>query len=146
MLITSHPASRNQLDSARVEKRGPWMTTTVPAVANGDAELARRLDEQAAQVGTVGIRRGDVGCLGPVVERILPRPRPVDELIADDELAELEVGLQRARGVRADDAAYPELLHRPDIGPVGDPVRRELVPAAVAREKGDSGSLDFADR
>jgi hypothetical protein len=30
MLMTSHPASENHFDSALVEKRGPWMTTTVP--------------------------------------------------------------------------------------------------------------------
>src|SRR5919202_6781002 len=30
MLTTSQPADENHLDSARVEKRGPWMTTTVP--------------------------------------------------------------------------------------------------------------------
>src|ERR687885_923185 len=30
MLTTSHPAAENHLDSARVENRGPWMTTTVP--------------------------------------------------------------------------------------------------------------------
>ena len=30
MLITSQPDCWNQRDSARVEKRGPWMTTTVP--------------------------------------------------------------------------------------------------------------------
>jgi hypothetical protein len=34
--------------------------------------------------------------LRAVVERVRPTPRPVDELIADDELAELEVGAQRA--------------------------------------------------
>ena len=30
MLIVSKPAAWNHFDSARVEKRGPWMTTTVP--------------------------------------------------------------------------------------------------------------------
>ena len=30
MLTTSQPALRNHVDSARVEKRGPWTTTTVP--------------------------------------------------------------------------------------------------------------------
>ena len=30
MLTTSQPAEENQRDSARVENRGPWITTTVP--------------------------------------------------------------------------------------------------------------------
>jgi hypothetical protein len=30
MLMTSQPALANHFDSARVEKRGPWMTTIVP--------------------------------------------------------------------------------------------------------------------
>jgi hypothetical protein len=31
MFTTCQPAEENHFDSARVEKRGPWMTTTVPA-------------------------------------------------------------------------------------------------------------------
>ena len=30
MLMISQPASWNHFDSERVEKRGPWITTTVP--------------------------------------------------------------------------------------------------------------------
>jgi hypothetical protein len=30
MLMTFQPLPWNHLDSARVEKRGPWMTTMVP--------------------------------------------------------------------------------------------------------------------
>ncbi len=30
MFTTSQPLPRNHDDSARVENRGPWMTTTVP--------------------------------------------------------------------------------------------------------------------
>ena len=30
MLMTSQPSALNHFDSARVEKRGPWMTTMVP--------------------------------------------------------------------------------------------------------------------
>src|SRR6266536_3262542 len=35
MLITSQPASWNHFDSARVEKRGPWIVTTVPPFRTG---------------------------------------------------------------------------------------------------------------
>jgi hypothetical protein len=65
MLITSQPASWNQRDSARVEKRGPWIVTTVPPSRTGIPELARGLDEQRAQVGAVRVGGGDVRRLGP---------------------------------------------------------------------------------
>src|SRR5439155_18346428 len=90
--------------------------------------------------------RGDVCRLGAFVERVLPPPRPVDELVADDELAERELGLQRARRVGADDSADAEFLHRPDIRAVVDLRRRQLVRAAVAREEGDALAANVADR
>ena len=69
------------------------------AVPRRDPELARGLDEQRPQLGAVRVGRGDVGRLRPVVERVRPAARAVDELVADDELAELELGL-RARRTR----------------------------------------------
>ena len=35
MFTTSQPEAEYQADSARVEKRGPWMTTTVPPSRTG---------------------------------------------------------------------------------------------------------------
>ena len=84
--------------------------------------------------------------LGPVEERVGSARRAVDELIDDDELTGMDVRLQRARRARRDDRAHTELVHRPDVGPVGDAVRRELVPASVAREERDPAIADGADR
>jgi hypothetical protein len=56
----------------------------------------RGLDEELPQPGAVGIGRRDVSGLGPVVEGVPAAPGTVDELVADDERAELEVGAQRA--------------------------------------------------
>ena len=66
------PARRpgTSCDSARVEKRGPWIDDDRAAVAHRDAELARRLDEEPAQVGAVRVGRRDVRRLRPVVERV----------------------------------------------------------------------------
>ncbi len=40
MLIVWPPASRIHTDSARVEKRGPWITTHVPVGRNGTSSAA----------------------------------------------------------------------------------------------------------
>ena len=122
------------------------MTTTVPPSRTVIPSSRGRLDEQAAQLRAVGVGRGDVRRLRAVVERVRAAARAVDELVADDELAQLELGLERARGVRADDPADAELPHRPDVRPVRDRVRRQLVLAAVAREERDALAADLADR
>ena len=49
MLTTSQPAAANQRDSARVEKRGPWITTTVPPLTTGMSELVRARGERLAE-------------------------------------------------------------------------------------------------
>src|SRR6266550_5642699 len=115
------------------------------AVADRDRELAGRVDQKAPQVRAVGVGGRDVRRLGPVVERVRPAGRAVDELVADDELAELQVGLERAGGVRADDPPYAQLAHRPNVGAVRDPVRRQLVLAPVPRQECDAGAADLAD-
>src|SRR5205823_4651097 len=79
-----------------------------------------------------------------VVEGVLPLPRPVHELVADDELAELEVGAERTRCARAEDAPHAELSHRPHVRAVRDPVGRKLVARAVAGKEGDSRTADNA--
>ena len=98
------------------------------------------------QVGAERIGGRDVRRLRALVERVLAPVRAVDELVADDELAELEVGLQRARRVRADDPPDAELLHRPDVRAVVDLRGRQLVRAAVPRQERDALAADVADR
>ena len=85
--MTSQPASLNHFDSDLVEKRGPWMTTTVPRLVDLDAVVADRRDRELAQDRVVDLGRREVGHDRAVVERVGPARRPVDELVADDEVA-----------------------------------------------------------
>ena len=116
------------------------------AVADGDVELAGRVDEQPPQVGAVRVGRGHVRHGIALVERVRPARRPVDELVADDELAEPEIGLQRTRGAGPDDPPHAHLAHRPDVRAVGDLRRRQLVASAVPRQERDPAAADLADR
>jgi hypothetical protein len=115
------------------------------AVADGDAELAGRLDEDPPQVGAVRVGGGDVRRLRPVVERVRAAARPVDELVADDELPEREVGPERAGCAWADDPADAQLAQRPQVRAKRDAVRRELVAAPVPRQERDALPADVAD-
>ena len=74
---------------------------------------------------------------GPVVERVGPTVRPVDELVAQDEVAGLDVALERTGGTRRDHRLHAEGAHRPDVGPVVDPVGRDRVTPAVTGEERD---------
>ena len=122
------------------------MTTTVPPSRTVMPRSRAVSTSRLAQVGAVRVGGRDVGRLGAVVERVLAPARPVDELVADDELAQLELGLERAGRVRADDPADAELLHRPDVRAVRDRVRRQLVLEPVPGQEGDATAADLADR
>lgn len=63
----------------------------------------------------------------------------VDDLVWDDEVARLDVLLQRADGGEGDDAAHAEGAERRDVGAVRDLMGRERVVCAVAREEGNHG-------
>ena len=144
--MTSQPADANQADSARVENRGPSITTTVPRSCSGIRSsrpfaIVTLAHRRAVRVGERDVR-GD----GAVVERVRPVARAVDQLVADHEVARLHGRLQRAARVRAEHAGHAELLHGPDVRPVGDPVRRELVLHAVAGDEGHRPAADVADR
>src|SRR5215208_4235092 len=86
-----------------------------------------------------------MGGLRPVVEGALARGGAVHELVAEEERARLQLRLQRTAGGRAHDAPDPHLLHRPDVGPVVDAVRRQRVLVAVAGHERHLGALDAAD-
>src|ERR671914_2554182 len=60
-----------------------------------DPELAGGLDQEPSQIRAVGIGGGDMGRLRPVVERVLAAARSVYKLVADHELAPLELRLER---------------------------------------------------
>src|SRR5262249_45304377 len=110
-----------------------------------DPELAGGLDEDAPQVGAVRVGGRDVGRLRALVEGVGAAGRAVDELVADDERAELELRAKRAGGARADQATDAELPHRPDVRAVRHLRRRQLVLPAVAREEGHALSAELAD-
>ena len=105
----------------------------------------RGLDEELPEPGAVGVGRRDVSGLGPVVEGVPAVPGAIDELVADDERAELEVGAQRARRARPDDPPDADLAEGPEVGAVGDPVRRQLVLRAVPRQECDLLAAELAE-
>ena len=81
---TSPPAAALRRDSARVENRGPWITTIVPPSTTGIAGPEaddRRAALRAVRVGEADVHDG----AGLVVERRVPAPGRVDDLVGDDE-------------------------------------------------------------
>ena len=145
MFTTSQPAALNQRDSALLEKRGPWITTTVPPSTTGISSSVAASTSTSRRLGAIRLGRGDVGGLRPVVERVLAAAGAVHELVGHHECARPEVRLERSAGARAEDPGHAQLAHRPDVGPVVDPVRRQLVFVAVARHEGHARALDLAD-
>ena len=80
--------------------------------------------------------------IGPS-KNVCGRPlRPVDELVAHDEVAGLDLELERSGGARRDDGLDAERAHRPDVRPVVDLVRRDRVAPAVARQERDAALAD----
>ena len=118
--MTSQPRLENHFDSARVEKRGPWMTTIVPGLVRLDLEVPQRLDRDRPHLRAVRIGEADVRGDRAVVERVLAAARAIDDLIGDDHRARLHVRLQRAARGRPDDARDAELFERPRVGAVVD--------------------------
>lgn len=70
----------------------------------------------------------------------------IDDLVRDDEVAGLDLLLQRADSREGNDAADAEGAEGGDVGAVGDFVRGEGVVGAVAGEEGDGGVLVGEDR
>src|SRR5206468_2461522 len=62
-------------------------------------------------------------------------PRPIHELVAQHEVARVDVALETACGARADHGPYAQRAERPDVGAVVDAVRRNRVASAVARHE-----------
>ena len=118
------------------------MTTTVPRSWTSIPWSRIVAIVSAAQDRVVDVGRGEVGHDRAVVERVGAAARPVDELVAHDEVARLDVRLERAGRARRDDGLHAERAHRPDIGPVVDPVRRDRVAPTVARQEGDPAAGD----
>ncbi len=83
--------------------------------------------------------------LGAVVEGVGAAIRPVDELVADHELAQAQVGSERSGGIRPELPAGTHLAERPDVRAVGDLVWRQLVPAPVAGEERDPDTVHLRE-
>ena len=102
------------------------------SVVHRETLRCRDVDEQrhadAASYGSASDT-----CCGPssegVVESLDAARRPVDQLVDHHELTRMDRGLERPRRERREQSADPERLHRRDIRPVVDPVRREVVAA-----------------
>src|SRR4029450_8398691 len=73
------------------------------------------------------------------------RTGTIADLVAHDEVADLDARLQRSRRARPDDPLHAELLHRPQVGAVVDRVRWELVLDAVPRDERDPIGADRPD-
>jgi hypothetical protein len=116
------------------------------AVADVDALRAPGVEQDRAQVGAVGVGGRHVRRHRAVVERVPAAARAVDELVADHERPRRQGRIEAARRARADDPVHAELAHRPQVGPVGHRVRRQLVVAAVAGQEGHPLPADVADR
>src|SRR5829696_8458392 len=124
---------------------GPLDDDHRPAVPNRYTPLPCRLDEQPAEVAAKRVGGGDVRRLGAVVEGVGTAARPVDVLVADDEVADLEVAGERARRAWADDPAHSRLAHRPDVGAERDAVGRELVGPAMPGNERHALAADVSD-
>ena len=144
MPTTDQSLALNQRDSARVEKRGPSMTTRVPPSV-GD-HCAARPDRQdgVPAGGAVGVGDRDVD-RALVVVGLHASARAVDELVGDDERAGPEVRSQPADRARGQHLADAERAQRPEVGAVGDLVRRESVVATVPGQEGHPAVADRAD-
>ena len=143
--MMSAPHARNMRDSARVEKRGPSIVTTVPRPCALHPVSAQAAIERRAQVRVERVRHRRV--LHPVVETLVEREvapaREVDELVEDDEVAAADVLAQRADRGRRDDVRAALRRKGRDVRLVRDDRRGELVLPSMAREDDD---LDAVDR
>ena len=65
MLMTSQPCDWNQADSARVENRGPWTTTTVPVSWTGSESVRASEEITDRAVGQYGSAKEMCVVTGP---------------------------------------------------------------------------------
>ena len=108
-------------------------------------ELPCVIDEEVVEPGADGVSRGDVAELPTLVEGVGPPPGAVYELVGDDEVPRLVVLPEAAARRRCHDLLDAQLLQGPNVGPVVDPVRGDLVPLPVAGDEGDLPALVCAE-
>ena len=136
MLITSQPCSENQRLSARVEKRGPWITTTVPRSWTVMPARGAAVDgELAAAPGSTARRVLMCTVVRPVVECRRAREVRSTNWSQTTKSPGSTCGCRLPEALGPEDPGHAERRHRPDVGAVVDRVRRVLVPGAVARQE-----------
>ena len=121
------------------------MTTVVPPSSTGMPSSRAAPTRNAAQVGAERFGGRDERRPRPVEERVRASPGAVDELVAHDERAELEVEAKRAADDRRDNPADADLLQRPDVGPVGDLVGWDLLLGPAPRQERHLLASDLGD-
>ena len=139
MPTMSQPACWCITDSARDEKRGPFMTTSVPSVTTSSPRQPGRVDRYRRPLRAVGLGEADMDhrALG-LVERVLTAPGAIDDLVGHDDRAWTRSGLSDPTAHGREDLPDTDGAQRPEVGPVVDPVWREPVPLAVPSHERDN--------
>src|ERR1700730_17719273 len=71
-----------------------------------------------------------------------PMTGAIVKLVGNQKIQRLQIFLQGADRAHGDDSLDAQLFHRMNVGAVIDLRRKEAVPARVAREEGDTLSLE----
>src|ERR1700752_1859203 len=140
--MTSTPAVEYHRDSARVEKRGPCTTTTVPRSCRCPPARPPGVRQGGTQLGAVRVGKAHVLDDFPDQVGVVAAPCPVDQLIEHDHVPGGDVEAEGADRTGADDPADTEVPERPQVGPTVDGVGRHLVAKAVSGQKGDRSVPD----
>src|ERR1700674_2459151 len=102
---------------------------------------------QTAEHWAVRLRGADVYDLGSAVEEaVCAAAGAIDELVANDELARLDVRLKAPGRRRRNHSRDPDRLQGPKVGSVVDRRRGQCVLAAMARDERDGAVPHHADR
>ena len=109
-----------------------------------DADLAHRRLQRVAEARAGREGDGNMGDAARAEKAFLPRDRPVDELIGDDEMTGRHLLPERAAGGDGDDVGDARPLQRVDIGAIVDRGGRQAVAPAMARQKDEARAVQLA--
>ena len=139
------PALKEAGFGARGKARTIFDQKAAAAMHNCAAAFGR-IGQQAAQIVAEGIGHRYMHDQPALEKAARTRVnRIINQLIGRDELPGRVFFLQRADSIHADDEARAQLLERIDIGAVWQSVRRQGVPLAMTRQKGDALARQAAD-
>ena len=100
---------------------------------DGNSILLYRFDRDLSEGRIVHVSGRNVRHDRPIIKGIGPTACAIHKLVTDDKVFRGNVSLKRARSAGADDCLHAELLHRPNVGAIGDFVRWKCVPASMSR-------------